>query len=171
MRFMSTSALVAVTTVGFVASASAATVTTSDIGAGDNISVVGMLSPSDQAEFVFEFAEDVVIDMFSVSGTGTNGGADLSAVTFGFDLPTSDTFDTVLSMGSVAFAGDFLPGGTYDAGSSVSIFFEDGVTFDVGLTVSFTTAAAVPSVPLPASGALLGLGLLGAFAMSRRKTM
>lgn len=140
-----------------------------DIFADANYSFSQTLQPSESVEFRFKATERLSIAAFSLSGTGSNSGADLANITFGFSQPTSLSFPTVSTMGSAEAASTFLMGSVFLKGQTFSIFFEDGIDKPVSLTASFATAS-VPVVPLPASGMLLLTALLGAgVAGARRK--
>lgn len=95
-----------------------------------------------------------------MSATGNSSGGDVEDIRFGFSSPGTNPFTTIITLGTTAFGGGFLPGLHLVAGDVVSIFFTDGIVHPVALTLSFSTVG--PSqVPLPASGALLALALLG----------
>lgn len=160
------------TAVAIPALAGAASVTFSEqIAANQNYSFAKVISPGDAIEFRFTALDDFKIVSFSVSGTGTNTEDDVRDIRFGLTEPTSNAFTTVSSVGSSAAGFGFLPGMTYAMGDVFSVFFTDGITNDVGLTLSFDTTAVAP-IPLPAAGLLLGPVLLAgaAAALRRRKS-
>lgn len=138
--------------------------------AGNPYTQVGTLVPGGTLTFMFEVAEDLDIDFFSISATGTNAGNDLQNVRFDYDVVTDDTFDTIQVAGNAAAGFDFVPGfGPYTAGDMFSFTFKDGIRDDVGITLSFETIA--PSaVPVPAAGGLLGAALIGAGIAARRRS-
>ena len=145
---------------------SAAAVT---IGPGEAYTEVGTLTPGGTLVFEFKVAADLDIDTFSISATGTSAGDDIRNVTFAYDGVTGDTFDNVFAAGRVGAGFDFVPGfGPYAAGDVFSFTFTDGITNDVGITLSFETV--LPAViPVPAAGGMLLLALLAAGALVRRR--
>ena len=146
--------------------AGAATVLT----AGTSYTEVGELLPGGTLVFSFEVAENLDIDFFSISATGSNGGGDIRNVTFDYDTVTGDTFDLVQAAGGAGGGLDFVAGfGPYRAGDTFSFTFRDGIVDEVGITLSFETAPSVAPVPLPAAGGLLGLAVLGAGLAARRR--
>ena len=143
-----------------------AAVVSSDITVNAAYSKTGTLLSGQTLEFKFKALQALFIDAFSLSATGTNSGNDLNKVTFGYTTPTSDFFDTVVTVGKASFAGDFLVGTIFPKDTIFSIFFEErGIKNPVGVTVSFQTAS---PVPVPATGLLLGTVLLAAGAFARR---
>lgn len=160
--------LAAVTAVVTPAFAHAATVS---LVANQNYTFAEVISPDETLEFRFEVSEDLMIANYSVSGTGTNTGVDLETITFGFSQPTSDGFDVIQVQGNAAAGIGFLEGRTWRAGDMFSIFVEDGIRNDVGITLSFATESIAP-IPLPATALMLAPVLLGGglVAMRRRKT-
>jgi len=148
----------------------AAVVFNNDIGAGQNHSFTAVIKPGDSIEFRFTALDDFKIDSFAVSGTGTSAEADVRDVRFGLSLPASGLFSTVSSVGDAAAGFGFITGMAYVMDDVFSVFFEDGITEEVGLTLSFDTTA-VAAVPLPAAGLLLAPVLLAgaASAFRRRK--
>lgn len=160
------------TAVTIPALAGAASVTfSSSVAANQNYSFAEVIRPGDAIEFRFTALDDFKIISFSVSGTGTNAEDDVRDIRFGLVDPASQAFTTVSSVGNSAAGFGFLPGMTYAMGDVFSVFFTDGITNDVGLTLSFDTAP-VAAVPLPAAGLLLGPVLLAgaAAALRRRKS-
>ncbi len=147
------------------AMAQAVTVTT-DISADQPYTFSYDLFPNTTNEFIFNVTEDLDIDGFALSGTGTNSGVDLSDVRFGFALPADGKF-TVITAGTIAAGFGFLEGGSFMAGDTFMIYFTDGVKNKVGTTLSFDTTSPA-AVPLPAAGGLLVLAI-GAVAAARRK--
>ena len=139
------------------------------IGPDESYTEVGTLAPGGTLVFSFEVVEDLDIDTFSVSATGTNSGDDIRNVTFAYDSVTGDTFDNVFSVGKVGAGFDFVPGfGPYAAGDTFSFTFTDGIVDNVGITLSFETV--IPAaIPVPAAGGMLLLALLGAGAVARRR--
>ena len=138
------------------------------INAGQSYTEVGTLMPGGQLVFTFDVAENLDIDFFSISATGTNGGDDIDNVTFDYYNVTDDTFDNVFGMGNAGAGFDFVPGfGPYKAGDTFSFTFKDGIKDEVGITISFETAVA--AVPVPAAGGMLGLPLVGAGVAARRR--
>lgn len=121
-------------------------------------------------DFRFTVLEDLRIPEFSLSGTGKNGEADVEDIRFGFVEPVTNQFTTVSSVGGAAAGFGFLDGMTFDTGSMFSVIFEDGITDDVAVTVSFGTESISP-IPLPATGLLLAPFLLagGIIGLRRRK--
>ena len=156
--------------VAAASSASAATVDVFDtsISAGESITVVDELETGSTTEFRFFVLEDLAIEQFVIAATGSNGGDDLGEVRYGFTNPGSESFTGTISSGTVAGVTNFFDGGAYSAGSEFSIFFNDGIRENVGLTVTFDTVE-ISSVPVPAAGFLLGAALLGGGFAARRK--
>lgn len=143
-----------------------------DISANQSYTFSENLSPDDQLVFEFTVLETLDIETFSISGTDSNEGTDLAAVTFDYNDTAGDTFDTILAVGPVGAAIDFFAGwGPFEVGDIIIITINDGILDPVGITLSFETENGddVPAVPLPASGWLLGLGLLGAGLVLRRR--
>ncbi|MCW1917505.1 hypothetical protein NX862_01935 [Rhodobacter sp. KR11] len=130
-----------------------------------------VIRPGDTLEFRFTALEDLMIDAFSLSGTGNNTEADLRDIRFGLTLPPTGFFNPVSSDGTAAAGIGFLTGGTFLMGSVFSIYFQDGISDDVGITLSFRTDPV--AVPLPAAGLLLApmMGLAGVVARRRRKAL
>ena len=92
----------------------------------------------------------------------------MAAIRFGFVEPLTSEFTQIFSIGSVAAGIGFLNGGTFDVGQMFSVIFDDGITNDVAVTLSFGTD--VSAVPLPATGLLLAPFLLaGGIAGWRRR--
>jgi hypothetical protein len=151
--------------------ASAAVVLPYDVNVGVNYAYAQVISPGGDVEFKFTVLDDVKIASFAVTGAGTgssnlNAENDVRDIMYGFALPATDSFSTVMSNNNTAFGGGFLPGGTFKAGTSFSIFFQDGIINDVALGLSFKTTP----VPLPAAGMLLAPVLVaGGIAAARRR--
>lgn len=143
----------------------------SSVGVNQNYSFAEVIRPGDAIEFRFTALDDFKIASFSMSGTGTNAEADVRDIRFGLTEPASSFFTTVSSVGVTAAGFGFLPGMSYAMGDVFSVFFTDGITNDVGLTLSFDTMPVAP-IPLPAAGLLLGPVLLAgaAAALRRRKS-
>lgn len=141
---------------------------TEDIFADTDYTFAETVVVGGEAEFSFTFMEDLSIPVFALSASGNNGGIDVGNLTFGFIRPTTDSFDLITSFGASASALDSLPGGSFLSGDTLSIIFEDGIDFDTSVTVSFVTESPA-AVPVPASGVLLGLGLLGMAGWRRTK--
>lgn len=139
---------------------------TEDIYADADYTFAHTIEVGGDLEFSFIFMDDLSIPVFALSASGNNGGEDVGALTFGFMRPTTDGFDLITSFGASASALDSLPGGEFAVGDSLSIIFEDGTNFDASVTVSFVTES-IAAVPVPASGALLGVSLLAAGAWRR----
>lgn len=153
------------------AMANAATVVVpNSISVNGQYSFAHVISPGETVQFLFTVLDDLTIDSFSVAGTGTNGGSDIRDIAFGMMQPVTQHFSSVSAVGQAAAGFGFLTGGTFAMGDVFSVFFQDGITDDVGLTLSFETVAVAP-VPLPAAGMMLAPVLLvgGAAALRRRK--
>ncbi len=150
--------------------ATAATlVSTTNLVANANYALTSVISPGERIEFRFFVMEDLEIDDFSVSGTGTDFEEDLLEITYGLTNPPTENFSVFQNIGSAAAAFGFLDGAIFQAGSTFSFFFGDGIDNDVGVTVSFETGTIAP-IPLPASGLLMLPVLLGGgFAAWRRR--
>lgn len=154
--------------------AAGAVTISNDVNVGNFYSFTSVIQPGGDVEFKFNVLDHVKIDGFAIAATasgrtGAQASADIADVTFGFSLPATNNFTTTGSFGNVAFGGGFLTGGVYKPGTSFSIFFQDGIVNDVGLTLSFATTA----VPLPAAGLLLAPVLVagGVAAARRRKAL
>ena len=154
--------------------AGAVTVISGDITANESYSFAEVLNTGEQLRFDITAQEDVTVTSFSLSATGY--GTDLADVTFGFDgTPTNNSFDTIIPGGeTISFAGDLIPGGSWQAGESFSVFVEDGIAGglgdEVGITLSFATAMEdMAPIPVPGAGALLLTALAGGAAVARRK--
>jgi hypothetical protein len=147
----------------------AAIVFNETVSADENYSFAAVIAPGDSLEWSFTVLEDLVIETFSVSGTGTDAGDDLAAVTFGMFQPTTGTYLMIETIGNVAAGLGFIDGASFLAGDMFSIFFDDGVDNDVAVTLSFGTQVA--AIPLPATGLLLAPFLLagGVAGLRRRK--
>lgn len=148
----------------------ATTVYQSDVSVGEDISVAGVMRPGNNVRFRFDILDDLTIPSFSVSATGNAAGLDLSSIRYGFSKATAtNMFSTIETNGTSTFAGGFLPGFTLAAGDKFSVFFLDGISRRVALTVSFLSTA--PSqVPLPAPALLLIAGLAAMGAIGKRKS-
>lgn len=156
--------------VSMPALANAATVvSTNNIFADESYSFAGVILPGEIIEFRFFVMEDLQIDDFSLSGTGTDAEEDLLAITFGRFNPPTQGFSEIQNIGSVSAGLGFLDGETFQSGDAFSIFVEDGIDNDVAVTVSFE-ADSISPIPLPASGLLMLPFLLGgAYAGWRRR--
>ena len=143
---------------------------TNSIGAGQSFTGATDINPGDDVEFRFNVLQNINIGSFAFSATGNNAGADVADIKFGLVMPLTGAFTTIITSGTSAAGLGFLPGASFMMGDMFSIFFEDGVTNAVGVTVSFRTELA--AVPLPATALLLGPFLLaGAGAVIRRRKM
>jgi hypothetical protein len=139
------------------------------------------ISPGGHVAFRFIALDDIRIRSFAISATASGTDAaeamdDIADVTFGFTSSPSNKFTTIGSSGNVAFGGGFLlPSDSASPSDSFFdvckncvffIHFEDGITNDVGLALSFATAP----IPLPAAGMLLAPVLVaGGIAAARRR--
>ena len=151
------------------AAAGASTVTyNSDLSAGQNVTEAAVLMPGDEILFSYNVMDDLNIASFALSASGNSAGADIGNITFGFTSPGDTHYTTIVSIGSSTFGGGFLPGVQLSAGDTLSIYFTDGIAHPVSVTLSFLTTAPAP-VPLPASGVLLAVALLGMGVYASRK--
>ena len=148
------------------AAAGAATLVTTDLNVDQFISVSGTLVPGDQLEFRYNVLQDLEIGSIAVSGTGNSSGADLTASRFGYTSPGTSMFTDITTIGTSTFGGGFLSGLKLGTGDAFSVFFEGGVSEPISVTLSFATTPA--SIPIPASGVLMGGVLLGLGAFARR---
>ena len=140
------------------------------ITAGETYTWTSVINPGDGLEFRFNVLEDLDLASFSLAATGNNGGSDVADIRFGFAMPLDGVFTTIIASGTSAAGLGFLPGASFMMGDVFSIFFEDGITDEVGVSVSFRTDVA--AVPLPATALLLGPFLLGGgFAAARRRKL
>ncbi|WP_116134640.1 hypothetical protein [Tropicimonas sp. IMCC34043] len=152
------------------AAANAATVTFDrDLYAGQFVSEGSLLYPDASIEYRYTALEDLVISSFALSATGNSSGLDVNEIRFGFSLPGTDKFTTSMVSGASSFGGAFLPGRSLTAGDVFSVFFDDGITNPVAVTLSFQPAAAPAPIPVPASAVLLGSTILGFGAFASRK--
>lgn len=151
--------------------ANAATVTyNSNLSVGSIVNEAQVILPGEEVEFRYTALEDLKIVSFALSGTGNSEGGDIEDITFGFTSPGTNPFTTILTSGNTAFGGGFLAGLSLMAGDVFSIFFSDGISNPVPITLSFQTDP-LPAIPVPASGLFLGSALVGfgAFASRKRK--
>lgn len=151
--------------------ANAATVTYStDLAVGSIINEAQVILPGEELEFQYTALEDLNIVSFSLSGTGNSMGGDVEDITFGFTSPGTNPFTTIMLSGNTAFGGGFLDGFSLMAGEVFSIFFSDGITNPVPITLSFQADPPL-AIPVPASGLFLGSALVGfgLFASRKRK--
>ena len=162
-----------VTAASLALASSAAALTT--VNVGDEIGEFAALASGGTIELEFVAGEDLIIESFAFSGTGFANGSDLAGTTFGINSTTGGVFETI-STGPVSAATGFLPGASFSAGESFSIFFDDTDPDNNGtvlLTLSFEAIEPVTTVapiPLPAAGGmLLGALALGA-GIARRKS-
>jgi len=169
MSFPGRNFLFAAAMLALPVAAGASTVTyTSDLYADDYITEATVLNPGDEIEFTYNVMEDLDIASFALAASGNNAGADIGAITFGFASPGDTHYTTIVSIGSSTFGGGFLPGVQLSAGDTLSIYFNDGIEHPVSVTLSFLTTAPAP-IPLPASGVLLAVALLGMGVYASRK--
>jgi hypothetical protein len=148
---------------------SAVIVFNNTLSADQNYSYANVIQPGDMLEYRFSVLEELLIENFSVSATGNNAEADVEDIRFGFVEPLTGLFTTIQSIGTVAAGVGFLDGMTFAVGSVFSVIFDDGITNDVAVTLSFGTETVSP-VPLPATGLLLAPFLLaGGIAGWRRR--
>lgn len=149
--------------------ASAATILVTDsINAAETYTKTSVINPGDDVEFRFNVLQNLTISSFALAATGNNSGLDVADIRFGFAIPVNGMFTTIITSGTSAAGLGFLPGASFVIGDVFSIFFEDGITDEVGVTVSFRTDVA--AVPLPATALLLGPFLLaGGIAGARRR--
>lgn len=166
MSSLSRNLLFAAALLGMPAVAGAATLTTTDLSAGQFISVSGTLVPGDQLEFRYNVRQDLEIGSIAVSGTGNSSGLDLTASRFGYTSPATLMFTDITTVGTSTFGGGFLAGLKLVTGDVFSVFFEDGVSEPISVTLSFVTTPA--AIPVPASGVLMGGVLLALGAIARR---
>jgi hypothetical protein len=151
-----------------LAAQSATLVFPTNLIVGQFVTEAQVINPGDSFEFRYTALEALDIASFALSATGNRGGLDIADIRFGLTLPGTNVFTDIHDQGTSAYAGAFLPGLRLAAGDIFSIFFSDGISNPVGLTLSFITEE--PShVPLPASAPLLGLGLLGLILTRGRK--
>lgn len=148
----------------------AATVTFENVvNVNENYSYAHVIEPGSSVEFRFTALDELYIKEFSVSATGTNAEADIRDVRFGMVEPLTGLFTTIESIGSVSAGISFIAGMKFDIGSIFSVIFEDGITNDVAVTLSFATESVSP-IPLPAAGFLLApILLLGGVIGARRR--
>jgi hypothetical protein len=149
--------------------ANAATVTyNSNLSVGSIVNEAQVILPGDELEFRYTALEDLSIVSFALSGTGTSSGGDVEDITFGFTSPGTNSFSSIVTVGNTASGGGFLGGLSLMAGDVFSIFFSDGISNPVPLTLSFQTDP--PSaIPVPASGLFLASALAGFGVFASRK--
>ncbi|MFN3972079.1 MAG: hypothetical protein ACK4GO_03090 [Gemmobacter sp.] len=146
----------------------AVVVFTNTLVADENYTFATVIQPGDSIEYRFTVLENLNIPQFSMSATGNNAEADVREIRFGFMQPVTGMFTTIQSIGSVAAGFGFMEGASFSAGDMFAVIFQDGITNDVSLTLSFGTE--VSAVPLPATGLLLAPFLLaGGIAGWRRR--
>ena len=151
------------------AAAGASTVTyNSDLSAGQNVTEAAVLMPGDEILFSYNVMDDLNIASFALSASGNTADADIGHITFAFTSSGDTHYPTIVSIGTSTFGGGFLPGVQLSAGDTLSIYFTDGIAHPVSVTLSFLTTAPAP-VPLPASGVLLAVALLGMGVYASRK--
>ena len=140
------------------------TIITTDLYApGLDVAVEQILLPGDTYEYVFTFSKNLRISEIALSATGT--AANIANVGFGLTSAATGSFTTIVPTGVQAFGISSLPGGTFAAGDTFTIYWEDGITAPVGISASFSTS----TVPVPAALPLLA-GALGALGLARRKS-
>jgi len=133
----------------------------------DGYSFSQTVNPGDDGVlFTFTILEDLRITGISVSGSGTNGGADIASTTFEIVNPNFGPapFQQFTTSFGVSGGSAVVPGLLYSAGSVFTVEFLEAAVNPISYTVSFP----VSEVPVPAAGLLL-LGALGGFAGLRRK--
>lgn len=138
-------------------------------------SVPGSLAVGGTTTFTFEVMEGMNIADFAIIASDTNGGSDIMNASFDYFDVIGGTFDLVFSSsdilgdtGATGTALAFIPGwGPYFTGDVISFTFNDGIDDPITLGLSFQTTATAATVPLAASGAFLGMVLIGAAAGMR----
>jgi len=110
MSSLSGNVLFAAALLGLPAAAGAATLTTTDLNAGQFISVSGTMVPGDQLEFRHNVLQNLEIGSIAVSGTGNSTGEDPMASRFGYTSPATSLFTDITTVGTSTFGGGFLSG-------------------------------------------------------------
>ena len=146
-----------------------ASAATYDVMAGDLVRVAQVLQPSGpDLSFVFNIQDDVDLTAIALSASGTGGGGDIGSLRFGITPgPFNNVFNVMIGPDGEASTGSaFLPGGSFMAGDSFEVIFQDGIGEPVTVGVAFDATATpdVPPVPLPAAGGMLLLAFAGAGA-------
>ncbi|HEY0212459.1 MAG TPA: VPLPA-CTERM sorting domain-containing protein [Paenirhodobacter sp.] len=153
--------LSALTTLAAVSTSYAATIS---ISGGDYDTQTGTLSPGGSILYTFFAEEDVTLTV-AYAVTGLIG--DLNNVSYG-TAEHENSFTQYTGLGAV-FAGFATIEYTLSSGETLSLGFFDGITRNVGTSLTYSVTS-IPSVPLPAAGFLMlgGLAALGAVAKRRK---
>jgi hypothetical protein len=158
--------LATATAICLPALASAATIV--NLSAGQPYVFAETINPRETLEFRFTALENLSVQRFTLSASGSSAGSDVGSIRFGFSQPATGAINPITVTDDVASGVGVLPGDTYAAGETFSIFVEDGIRNPVGVTLAFNTAA-VSAIPLPATALLLLPFLVAGGVLGRRR--
>lgn len=127
---------------------------------------IANLEPGGQVTYTFTFVPDSLLT-FYLSFSASGFAEDIATASYGFENGAQYHFTNIQKNGPL-FAGTGALTFTTDQPFTISFF--DGITNDLGTTLTYYVAAAdVPEVPLPAAGFMLLGGLANLGAVTKRR--
>lgn len=139
----------------------------------------------DDQMFWLQDGQTQTVDFFTFTTSGLGAGNYSVAATLGFDQPligaagsgsgTFGTFFGIISGGSLTWDSNTIPDTFTFNGNTISVDFQDGWTVGFGDTATVhayitNVGGGTASVPEPSTLLLLGVGLLGLAAGTRKRS-